>query len=243
MKSKSNFISAIIVDDEGNCRESLSMLITEFCKKVKIESIFTNINDAEIFLKSSPIDLVFLDVEMPHGTGIELLDRFPNRKFEVIFTTAYDTYAIPALKRQAVDYLLKPIGVDELIEAVDKIAERIGFNSIQNDIIDETKLLLPAKNGLQAVAKSEIFYCEADGPYTWVYFSNSKLLITKNLGEIELLINEKSFFRIHHGLSVNLDQVDVFQKGETSYLILKNGIKLEVARRRKKELIEKIKTS
>src|ERR1700744_5106931 len=202
-------INAIIVDDEKKGRELLKIVLSEHCPNVNIIGMANSAVQAfELINEVSP-DLVFLDIEMPGGNGFDLLERFKEIKFSVIFVTAYDRYAIKAFKFSAVDYLLKPIDEEDLVRAVNK-ASRPDHLRIREDVESLThnyknskagnnKLALSTLEGLIFVEIADITRCKASGKYTCIYLNNKKeILATKNLGEFEDFLSEHNFIRVHH---------------------------------------------
>src|SRR6478609_6973403 len=198
-------ISAIIVDDEQKGRESLKLLINEYCPKVEILTLCSNVSDAyNSIMKMNP-DLVFLDIQMKDETGFDLLKKFDKVNFEVIITTAHSNYAITAIKYSAIDYLLKPIDVAELQDAVARVDEkrntpdllqRLG-NLIENvkvSSVEEYKLAIPSSDGLMFIKATDIVYCEAEGNYTTFNLKNGKkYIVSKTLKEYENILNYHQF--------------------------------------------------
>jgi len=191
-------------------------------------------------------DFIFLDIEMPFLNGFDLLSKFENLFFEVVFTTAYDSYAIKAIKYSALDYLLKPISHEDLADAIKKIKNKHSVISqaqvqmataIHNKQLPET-IALPTAEGLAFASVNDIIYCMADGSYTRMALVDKyEILLSKTLGEVEELLNEYHFFRIHHSTLINLKQVKQYLRGEGGEVIMSNGQSLPVARTRKTDFL------
>lgn len=240
-------MKAVIIDDEKDSREILANYIAKYCPDVTVdgfgESVATGI---EVIQKHQP-DIVFLDIEMPYGNGFDLLDKIGNITFETIFVTAFDNYAIQALNQSAAYYLLKPIDIDELIKAVDKIKqERAEKNYIQharvlldNRSSKQQKIMLPTLEGFEIADITSIVYCEAVDNFTRFYFeSQPALLICRTLKYFEDILHEHRFLRIHRSHLINPDFVIRYSKGKGGYVTMKNNQELEVSPARKKEFLD-----
>ena len=249
-------LRTIIIDDEPSAVNVLSLLLKKKCKE-DVEIIATSASPAEgreLIERHSP-DLVFLDIEMPGMTGIDLLRSFPNPTFQVVFVTAYDAYAVEAFRLSAVDYLLKPVEADDIVNTVQKIKAAIQKNEhnissrlqqlekllLQKSASADTKIGIGMADKIVFVNIHDILYCEAQGAYTYVYTrDNTKMLASKSLGDFETQLAGHKFFRIHHHYLINLDQVKEFQRHDGGYVIMENNTQLEVSQRRRKEFIEAI---
>lgn len=236
--------SCIIIDDEQNCVDTLAaMLGAKFSGRINIVASSTDSRKATALIAQHQPQIVFMDVEMPHITGIQLMHSFVQRNFAVIFTTAYDKYALQALKTEAVDYLLKPIDMDELGEAIDKATQRLqGMDSTPfRPSATPQKLLLPTHNGILAASIPEIIRIESSSNYCTFHISNKpKIVVAKTLKEYEELLSPSDFFRVHQSHLINLHYVEYFHPGLEEYVILKNGEHIEVSRRRKAEFLVKL---
>ncbi len=245
-------LKVILIDDEPKSITSLKWELTHFSDEIKIVESFTNPNEAISYLKNNDVDCVFLDIEMPQMDGFQFLEHFPDRIFSVVFTTAYDQYAINAIKERALDYLLKPIDGDDLSKTIEKLKSHKKTMDFTNSI--EDSLLSLSKNkeaGSKKIAISvdgkllffkpqEIIYCESDGNYCHIFLENDeKLFVTKKLKEIEALLPQETFYRVHHSYVVNLDKVREYLKTD-SYLILNNHKKIPVSRNKKNSFLDKI---
>jgi two-component system, LytTR family, response regulator len=240
----------IIIDDEKGCRDSLENLLKDF-PQITIVAMVDSISAAQEAITNLQPQLVFLDIEMPGGTGFELLEKISNINFDVIFTTAYDQYAIKAIKYSALDYLLKPIDPNELIEAINRFASKKSdqdlinnkFKTLLNNISGETthqKIAIPDGEGLNFIKITDIIRFQSDGSYTYMHtIQNGKpTLISKPIGDYQDMLTNEVFVRIHRSHLINLQHVVKYVKGEGGYAIMSDNSKVEVSRRKKTEFIE-----
>lgn len=245
-------ITAIIVDDEQDSRETLRAYLIKYCPIIDILAESPNIQEArKAILKHEP-QLVFLDVEMPHGNAFDLLEQWETVPFETIFVTAFSKYAIQAFNLSAAHYLLKPLEIEALEKAVADAAERIEKNKLVNtaQILLENirtsgsqnrKLVLPLLEGFDIVRANEILYCEADDNFTCFYFKNgNRSMICRSLKFYDEILEPLGFCRIHRSFLVNLDAVIRYNKGKGGSVILENNKELMVANSRKEGLITKL---
>jgi len=194
------------------------------------------------------VDLLFLDVEMPVLNGFDLLNALPKKDFGLVFTTAYDEFAIKAIKHHALDYLLKPIDKSELIQAVETAVEskegiELKLSEFMKDMEMDVslKLSIPTNEGIELIEVQEILHCESDSNYTHVHLmDNRKYTISRTLKEIEEQINSDDFLRVHQSHLVNFSHVEKYVKGTNGSLVLKNGVAIPVSRRKKTELQERM---
>jgi two-component system LytT family response regulator len=246
-------IKAIIVDDELGARESLSKMIDKNCKQLEVIAKADSMLAAFEAITNKQPDLVFLDIEMPNGNAFDLLEKFKEINFNIIFTTAYDHYAIKAIKFSAIDYILKPIDPEELVEAVKRVEKKQTnqpnvldkqFKTLLSNVRPENKLKkvgIPDGDGLIFINLSDIIRCESDGNYTFFILTNGKKIIaSRTLGEYEQMFTEDNFFRIHRSHLVNLQHVKKYIKGEGGYVIMADDSQVEVSRRNKNEFLEKL---
>lgn len=249
-------LNTIIVDDEEFARSSLYFLLQENCEGIHISGIAKSVAEARSLLAENAIDLIFLDIAMPGENGFELIPQVQSSKAHVIFTTAYDQYALKAIKANALDYLLKPIDIDELKTAVDKAEKYIGLTkkendrkeSLQNLIVNLSekneirKISLPNGQGYSLVNIEDIIHIAADSNYSVFYLQNrDKITVSKVLKEYEEILPENQFVRIHKSSIVNLDYVKEYHSKNGLEVILKNGDKIAVSRRRASDFADKIK--
>jgi two-component system LytT family response regulator len=241
-------LKAVIIDDELNSIDVLKMLIGKYCPEIRVVGEADDAEAGKKIIAAYAPDLVFLDIEMPLGSGFDLLDRIGQKKFEVIFVTAYDHYALKAIKYCALDYLLKPVDIDELVSAVAKVSERIHHQSTHEamDIlkrylkrdVSSTKIAVPSADGLQFVEVTEIVRCEASGNYTRVHLlKNRNYLVTRTLKEYEELLMPHNFLRIHHAHLINLNLIEKYVKGEGGYAIMTDGSVVDISKRKKHEFL------
>jgi two-component system LytT family response regulator len=240
-------IKAIIVEDEKKGREILQILINKYCKNVEVVAIAENADEGYLLIKKHNPDLVFLDIEMPNGNGFYLLEKFDEIKFQVVFTTAYDNYAIKAIKYHALDYLLKPIDIDELqlaVESVEKAIEKPEVNRYAEFIGArklemESKLGLPIKEGILYVLISDIIRVESDGSYSVIHMSDEKKhMVSKNLKEYEDILPQKFFFRVHKSHLINIKKVKKYIRTDGYFAEMEGGSVIEIARRKKDEFLK-----
>jgi len=248
-------IKALVVDDEKKSRESLRMLLDEFCDNVEVVGTAESISETLGIVKEKNPNLVFLDIRMRGESGFDLFKHFDEVNFEVVFTTAYSEYAIKAFKFSAIDYLLKPIDIEGLQEAVEKAEERIKSKEFPQKRIEALlqnlkpiestnfKLALPTAKGLLFVKLSEILYCVGQNNYTEFYIKDkTKIIVSKTLKEYESMLSEHNFFRIHKSYLINLNEITEYIRGDGGYVIMNNNSSLDVAKRRKESFLRKIST-
>lgn len=241
---------AVIVDDEPKAIQSLTWELTNFNDDIEIIKTFTNPEEALLFLEDTIPDCLFLDIQMPSMDGFQFLDKLNNRDIAVVFTTAYDEYAIKAIKRQALDYLLKPIDSDDLSDTLKKIkkfkSRIINSDKLENILLDfhsktnQKKITISTEGKLIFLKLDDILFVESDGNYCTLFLEeNQKLLVTKKLKEIDELLPEDNFFRIHNSYIINLNKIKEFLKTE-GYVVMESGHRIPVARQRKSDFLEKI---
>jgi two-component system LytT family response regulator len=245
-------IDLILIDDEPSAIKSLEWEIENFCKNVHIVATFTSATDAVSFLNKNTVDCVFLDIEMPDMDGFQFLELFPKRSFSVVITTAFDQYAIKAIKESALDYLLKPIDSDDLIVCFDKIEQQKNSNSINERLESSLEKLLHSSAFAQKkinitndgkmifLNPDDIVYCESDGNYCTVFLENKdKIVLSQKLKFMEEKLSGMQFFRIHNSFLINLNKVKEFHKTD-EYVVLSNLVKIPVSRQRKSTLLDKL---
>lgn len=244
-------LRAVIIDDEQKAIKSIELIVKEYCKNITIVGEASSAAEGMQVIKDVKPDLVFLDVEMPGGTGFEMLDKIEERSFDVIFVTAYNHYAIKAIKFSAVDYILKPIDIYEFISAVNRIEEKRSkgqtmepqFDVLLENIKSEkpTKLAIPITEGVEFVEPKDILYINADRSYSQIILVNGKkMLISKSLMEFQELLNDFDFFRTHKSHLINLNHVKKFIRTDGGYVEMTNGDKVMISRRKKEEFVEQM---
>ena len=237
-------LSALIVEDEETSREILRNYLTKYCPKVKLIGEAANVDEALLIIRNNKLDLVFLDVEMPYGNAFDLLDKVGDRQFETVFVTAYNHYAIDALNAHASYYLLKPISIDTLIEAVDYVSEiKTKENRLQNAVLKpklrrvDGKITIPLQNGFEVLEIKDIIYCQADDNYTNIFINEKKKLVSKTLKYFDEILSESGFARVHKSYLVNVNAVVEYRKGKGGSVVLSSGKEIMVSPARKKELL------
>jgi len=242
-------IQAVVIDDEQNNLDNLVQLLAEYCPEVSVAATALNADEGrEIILRHRP-DLVFLDIQMPGKNGFDLLQSLPQYNFEIIFVTAYDQYGIQAVKFAAVDYLLKPIHVDELRAAVKKAAERNQHKkqNLQLENLlrllqqnkEEHRIALPTLRETRFIYTRQIIRCQSDNNYSHFFLTGGeKLVVSKPIYEYEQLLKEYGFIRCHQSHLVNKLQVKSWVKEDGGYLLLEDGTQVPVSRNKKDSVME-----
>lgn len=242
-------IKAILIDDEAKARRILEALLKEYCTDVEIVATAADVPSGVIAINQHKPDVLFLDVEMPGYTGFQLLDFFRDIDFDIVFTTAHSDYAVQAFRVSAIDFLLKPIQISELIAAVDKVRAKQGHNKERLTVLKENfkdntvkKLALPVAEGLIFADTDTLTHLEADGAYTHFHFEDGKkVVVSKKIKEFEeALTQQSSFFRTHRSFIVNLKKIKQYVKQEGGYVLLENDIQVPLARERKDEFLQVI---
>ncbi|PHS67703.1 MAG: DNA-binding response regulator [Flavobacterium sp.] len=241
-------LKAIIVEDEKTSRDILKNYLAKYCPKITLMGEAENIEEALILIRNNDLDLVFLDVEMPYGNAFDLLDKVGDRQFETVFVTAYNQYALDALNAHASYYLLKPISIDKLIEAVDYVSEiKEKENSLQQTILKPVntqvvgKITIPQQNGFEVLEVKDILYCQADDNYTKIFLKDTKKLVSKTLKYFEEVLSDNGFARVHKSYLVNVNQITEYKKGKGGSVVLSSGKQIMVSPSRKKELLSYFK--
>jgi two-component system, LytTR family, response regulator len=237
--------TAIIIEDEVPAIKMLEWLIKTYCPEIEIVATAQNAMDGITKINELHPQIVFLDIEMPMMNGFEMLTHFNGSlPFKVIFTTAYDQYAIQAIKFSALDYLMKPIDKDELTLAISKLSESSNANAEQVKLLnniktDLAKIALGTLDGVEIIEIASIVHCKSDSNYTTIYFADkSKKIFTKTLKAIEELLEGKNFMRIHQSHLINLNFLSKYIKGNGGDVVLSTGESLPVARNKKQELTD-----
>jgi two-component system LytT family response regulator len=247
-------IRSILIDDEPRGLTSLQKLLELNCPDVRVLQCCSNAEQAKKAIVDLHPDLVFLDIAMPGKNGFELLQELPAIDFEIIFVTAHDTFTSQALHLSAVDYLLKPVDDDLLVDAVKRAARKIEDKSGEQQIktflhnmhhrgtTQKMKLCIPSLKGFQVVDIQDIIYCEASSNYSNFHFTNRNLICaSKPIHEYESLLEDVGFVRIHKSFVVNLDHIREYLRGEGGSVILSGGQEVEVSRRKKELLMQRMK--
>ncbi len=245
-------IRTIIIDDEKHCCDNLQWQLKQYCPEIDLIAVCNNAQKGLQQIRHYQPQLIFIDVEMPGMSGFEMLESLTQINFDIIFTTAFDQYAIRAIKFGALDYLIKPIDKDELREAINKFLNRTQRDSLKqlnallthikksNDLSFQ-KIALPTLHGYELVPLNNIMYCESSSNYTNIHLNNGQhLLISRTLKDIEDLLDTQPFFRAHNSYLVNLQYAVRYIKGEGGSLVLNNDINVPVSRNKKEELLKLI---
>jgi len=246
-------ISAVIIDDEPGNVLTLVELVKQYCPNVSIAGTAPDpLKGYDLVVEAKP-DLVFLDIEMPYGNAFDLLDKLLPVSFEVIFVTAFNDYAIKAFKYAALDYILKPVNIDELKAAINKVSQRLEEKNINiriSSLLDNLrsgntvpqKIALPTIEGCSFENVNDIMYLQAEGSYTYIQSKEkTKLLVSKNLKEFEEILPPASFCRIHHSSIININFVKKYFKGRGGYVQMDDGITIEISARKKNDFFERFK--
>jgi two-component system LytT family response regulator len=248
---KSPMIRSVIIDDELKSRESLKILLTDFCEDVEVAATCQNVAEGIEAIHQYKPDVVFLDIQMQRETGFDLLSKVKPVDFEVIFTTAHSEYAIKAFKFSAIDYLLKPIDIEELKKALFKVERKMNgsisdrleqlIHNLKPSTNQNFKLALPTSDGLIFVKIEDIIYCEASSNYTMIFTNDGKKhVISRTLKEYEDLLAEHNFFRIHNSHLINLGLIKKYVRGDGGYVIMNNDVSLDVSKRKKEAFLSRL---
>jgi two-component system LytT family response regulator len=241
-------INCLIIDDEAKNIKLLQNMLQMYCPSVKILATDTNAKNGLALIEELQPQLVFLDIEMPHLNGFDLLKKLEPVNFEVIFVTAFSNYAVEAFEHRATGYVTKPINAEKLVAAVNTASKRIEEKNINKNLFSlleqntrqtaPDKIPLSTSNGLVFVKLADIMYCESNGNYTNFFLSdNKKIMVCRQLGEYEKLLSETSFIRIHDKYIIQLTYIKEYIKGSGGSIVLENGVEIPVATRRKEEFL------
>ncbi|MGR3810427.1 LytR/AlgR family response regulator transcription factor [Jiulongibacter sp. NS-SX5] len=245
-------LKVVLIDDENHCNETLEYFIKRDLPDLEIVSVFTKPLEATEYLLNHNVDLVFMDIQMPKMTGFDILEKIPDAPFDVIFVTAFDQYAIQAIKFSALDYILKPVQADEIQLAVKKVLSRTNaknrnelyqklVNYIKSGAGELKKVSFPTSNGLIFISTEQLMWCEASGNYaTLKLISGEQYQVNKNLRYIEELLDSKEFIRTHNSYLVNRIYVESYVKADGGYLEMKDGKQISISRGKKDELLERL---
>lgn len=245
-------MKSVIVDDEYKSRESMRILLEEFCDSVEVCALCQNVDEGIEAIRKFKPEVVFLDIQMQRETGFDLLTKIQNVNFEVIFTTAHSEYAIKAFKFSAIDYLLKPIDLEELKFGISKVNKKFHDNIslrlehlVQNlrSTSENYKLALPTSDGLFFVKVSDILYCEASSNYTEIVTGDGKKhIVSRTLKEYDEMLADHNFYRIHNSYLINLNAIKKYVRGEGGYVVMNNNRSLDVSKRKKEGFLVRIGT-
>lgn len=246
-------LKAVVVEDEKASRETLISYINKYCENVTVVGEGENVQTGLAAIKRCKPDIVYLDIEMPFGNGFDLLEQVGDITFETIFVTAYSNYAIKAFNSSAAFYLLKPVDIEELIQATtavsksinsqkDKLHTKVLLENIQSENKQLTKLVLPTLEGFEIVKVNEIIRCKADDNYSEIYLTNGqKYVISKTLKFYEDLLKEMDFVRVHKSHLINIQYVKKYTKGKGGFATLNDGTEIEVSSSKKETFLSYFK--
>lgn len=234
-------LKVVIIDDEPDAVKFIQGIVEEYCPNLVVAGTANSARDGVTTIATAHPDIVFLDVQMPHGSGFDLLSAFPEKKFDVIFITAYNHYAIQAIKFSAIDYILKPVNISELIEAVAKVEQKrtsAEYRNLNYDSLLEnlrapvpSKLAIPTNDGIEYLNTSQIIRIEADRSYSWFFLTDKrKYLVSRNLKEYQELLQELNFFRPHNSHLINMIFVKKFIRHEGGYIEMTDGSNVPISR-------------
>lgn len=243
-------MKALIVDDEFQSRSILQQMMQRYFPEINLVGQASSVAEGLFGIKEYHPDILFLDIQMRGETGFDLLNRLPAINFSLIFTTAFDKYAIRAFRFNAIDYLLKPIVADELIEAINRvkkasstsIASRTQLDQLYLDIQNpekiHDKIAIPTPEGFMIIPINEIVYCHADSNYTEFYLTDKrKLLSSYTLKQYDEILTKQSFFRAHRSYLINLGHIKMYRRGEGGEIVMSNNHEIELSRARKDEFL------
>jgi two-component system, LytTR family, response regulator len=244
-------IKAIIVDDELKSCQNMEKLITEFCPEVKIMAVCQSVDAGIAAIKEHKPDMIFLDVQMKGETGFDLLEKVKPIDFEIVFATAHSEHGVKAFRFSAIDYLLKPIDVEELKSAVAKVVQRQNFflkerietlvSHLRPTKPNLLKLAIPAADGLVFIKIGDILYCEASGNYTTFFINDGKkYMVSRTLKEYDDMLSDHDFFRVHNSHLINLNSIKKYIRGDGGQVVMSNDAVLDVAKRKKEGFLKRI---
>jgi two-component system LytT family response regulator len=247
-----SMLKVLLIDDEQRATDALRLMMLKTVPEITDIAVCNDSREAAEKIHSFQPGLIFLDIQMPHLNGFELLEKIPNKNFKIIFTTAYNEYAIQAIRYSAFDYLLKPVDMEELQSAVHRFLEGQEDYKQQYELLknimhnmsvnstDEFKLALPTKEGVHFLFPADIVRCEALGNYTKFFVTSGKsYVISKTLGEYDTLLTPQNFIRTHKSHLVNKKFISFID--HDGFAVLKDNTRIEVSRRRKEEVMEALK--
>lgn len=245
-------IKTVLVDDETDSIKVLQRLLSAYCPEVIVVGKADGVETALHVIQTTKPDLVILDIEMTHGNAFDLLNQLQPIEFQVIFVTAFDNYAIRAFKYSAVDYLLKPVDIDDLRSAVERASRKVQGRSFIDQMetllynvetfqLTQQKMAVPTLTGLVFIPIKDIMRFEAKGSYTSIYLTNTEEIVaTRNIKEYEDLLPDAIFCRVHNSHIINLHKIQKYHKGRGGYIIMEDGSNIEVASRRREEFLRRL---
>ncbi len=238
----------MILDDESSSRKIIFSFVSKYCPQLEIVGEASDIIEGQKLIKEKSPDIVFLDIEMPHGSAFDLLDVYDNIPFSIIFITAYSQYAIKAFNLSSAKYLLKPVDIDELVEAVESTCKQLDKN-VQEDLtqilLDNlrekqlNKVIIPTMDGFEVIKTNQIVFIKANDNFSVLHLDNGeKFMACRKLKFYEQNLKQIGFIRIHRSTVINVDKVKAYQKGKGGFVTMENGTELDVSQSRKKEFLD-----
>jgi len=247
-------MNAIIIDDEQDGTCTLQRMLAENCKQVNVVATCANATEGKQKVEELNPDLIFLDIQMPGKSGLEMLTELGARNFEVIFVTAHNKYMLQALQFSAADYLLKPVDEDRLIEAMQRVEKKLSqkgdgknietllYNLEKSGTPNEMKLCIPTLKGFVILKLEDIIVCEAEKNYTIIHLRDKRpLIVSRPLLEYEKILEGTTFLRVHRTYLINLQHISEYHRGEGGVVIMSNGAEIEISRRKKEQFLSTIK--
>jgi two-component system LytT family response regulator len=242
-------LKAILIDDELSSLQNLQQKLVEFCPDVQIIASAQKPEDAILLIRQHKPDVIFLDIEMPRMNGFRMLDELGEYDFDIVFTTAYNHYAVDAIRISAFDYLTKPVAIKDLQNAVERLAKHRSLHtkdkmellrtSLQSVKSQEEKIAIPTSDGLEFIPIKNIVHIESSSNYSRIFFIDGKnILVTKLLGELEEILQPYHFYRVHNSHLINLSYIKKYIRGEGGQVVMQNGDTIDVARRKKEEFLK-----
>lgn len=244
-------LKAVLIDDEPSSLQNLQQKLKEFCPDVDVIASAQKPEDAILLIRQHKPDVIFLDIEMPRMNGFRMLDELGEYDFDIIFTTAYNHYAIDAIRISAFDYLTKPVAIKDLQSAVERLAKHRKLHtkdkmellrsSLSSTKSQDEKIAVPTSEGLEFIPIRNIVHIESSSNYSKLFFLDGKnILVTKLLGEFEEMLSPYNFFRVHNSHLINLAYIKKYIRGEGGQVVMQNGDVVDVARRKKEEFLKLI---
>ncbi len=240
-------LNALIIDDESKSRNALRAMLDEYCPQIVVVGEASTPIEAVKEINSKKPELVFMDVEMPGGTGFDVLEAIAEPTFATIFVTAYDKYAVKAFRHSAFDYLLKPLNIEELESAVNRAVQaKLSDRSVAYEVLKAnredntfTKIAIPSGSTYQFAEIGDIIRCEADGSYTTIFMMNGdQHVASKKLKDFEQTLEEHNFCRVHHSHLINLDHIVSYQRGKGGHVLMKDGAEVQISTRRREAFLK-----
>lgn len=250
-------LNAVIIDDERHCGSTIQLLLARHPQRVQVQAVFQDPAKGLAHLQKNSCDLLFLDIEMPGINGFQLLEELGSTPIHIVFTTAYDRFAVKAFKVHAIDYLLKPVQEDELLSAIERVEKltrsgvpagplvedrlRTLLNELRAPAQEKQRIAFSTVHGLDMVDTSDIICCQSESNYTRIHLmGNQRILVSKTLREVAEQLPAERFMRVHNSFFVNLDHVQKYLRGDGGTLVMNNGLEVKVSRTKKDELLQRL---